>query len=347
MSIKHQAKIQIIYLLDSMAALVYECLYPKNGCKLHIFTVHHINQEIVWPHKCFIIMFLLKMSTAKKNTMDNQKQKAIETAQFILEKSGKNPKIGIMTGTGLTKSVTFLNVSHAFEYGQLPHFPVSTVQTHLGRLLIGNHNQKEIMVFQGRFHLYEGYSSKEVVFPVRVMQEMGIKILILSNASGGLKSSFIAGDIMIIRDHINLTGENPLIGLHEESWGIRFPDMFCAYDRCFSSMAEQIGKAENISMQQGVYAGLKGPSLETPAEVRYLKTIGAEAVGFSTVQEVIAAVHGAMRVLGLSIITNVHNPDNPAPSTLEDIITVAETSAPKLETVIKQIIEKINERELT
>jgi purine-nucleoside phosphorylase len=282
---------------------------------------------------------------ATKNTMSSQKQTAIDTARFITEKSGKSPKIAIMTGTGLKDTVSFLNVSHSFDYGQLPHFPVSTVQTHLGQLLIGTYAKKEIMAFQGRFHLYEGYSSKEVAFPIRVMQEIGIKAVILSNASGGLNSTFTAGDIMIISDHINLTGENPLIGNHEKSWGIRFPDMSCAYDQRLLSLAKKIGEDEKLVMQTGVYAGLKGPSLETPAEVRFLSTIGAEAVGFSTVQEVIAAVHGNIRVLGLSIITNVHNPDNPAPSTVEEIIAVAENSAPKLDTIIKKVIEKIDERE--
>jgi purine-nucleoside phosphorylase len=275
--------------------------------------------------------------------MSSQKHTAIDTARFITEKSGKSPKIAIITGTGLKDTVSFLNISHLFDYGQLPHFPVSTVQTHLGQLLIGTYAKKEIMAFQGRFHLYEGYSSKEVAFPVRVMQEIGVKALILSNASGGLNASFTAGDIMVISDHINLTGENPLIGNHEESWGTRFPDMSCVYDRKLLSLAKKIGKDEKVIMQSGVYAGLKGPSLETPAEVRFLRTIGAEAVGFSTVQEVIAAVHGNISVLGLSIITNVHNPDNPTTSTVEEIIAVAEDAAPSLNTIIKKVIERIDE----
>jgi purine-nucleoside phosphorylase len=284
---------------------------------------------------------------ATKNTISSQRQTAIDTAQFITEKSGKSPKIAVITGTGLKDTVSFLNVSHSFDYDRLPHFPVSTVQTHVGQLLIGTYAKKEIMAFQGRFHLYEGYSSQEVVFPVRVMQEIGVKVLILSNASGGLTSSFTAGDIMVIYDHINLTGENPLIGNHEESWGIRFPDMSYAYDRKLLSLAKKIGKDERLTMQTGIYAGLKGPSLETPAEVRFLRTIGAEAVGFSTVQEVIAAVHGNIRVLGFSIITNVHNPDNPAPSTVEEIITIAENSAAKLNIILKKVIEKIDEREFS
>ena len=278
--------------------------------------------------------------------MDNPRNKATEAARFILEKSGISPKIAILTGTGLKDSVKFLDVSRSFSYSQIPHFPLSTVQTHAGRLLIGKHGKQDVIAFQGRFHLYEGYSPREVVFPVRVMQEIGVKILILSNASGGLNSSFTPGDIMIISDQINLTGENPLIGNNEESWGIRFPDMSFAYDRRLLNLAKKTGTTENIIMQTGVYVGLKGPSLETPAEVRFLRTIGAEAVGFSTVQEVIAAVHGAIRVLGLSIITNVHNPDNPRPSTLEEIVTVAEASAPKLETLIKQVIEDIDDRGL-
>jgi len=278
--------------------------------------------------------------------MDSHRQKAIDTAKFILEKTGKRPRIAILTGTGLDEIVAFLNVTHAFEYEQLPHFSVSTVQTHLGRLLIGSHGSKEIMAFQGRFHLYEGYSSKEVVFPVRVMQETGIKVLIVSNASGGLNPLYTPGDIMVISDHINLTGENPLIGHHDERLGIRFPDMSFAYDRELLSLAKRIGAAGKCTVQMGVYAGLKGPSLETPAEVHFLRAIGADAVGFSTVQEVIAAVHASIQVLGLSIITNVHNPDNPEPSTVEKIISVAKTSAPKLQTILRQVIEGIDESKL-
>lgn len=276
--------------------------------------------------------------------MNKYRQKAIETAKYLVENSGKRPKTAILTGTGLKDIAAFVNVTHEFGYAQIPHFPISTVQTHLGKLLIGNFREKEIIVFQGRFHLYEGYCSQEVAYPVRVMQEMGIETLILSNASGGLKTSFSPGDIMVITDHINLTGENPLVGINEENWGIRFPDMTDVYDRKLSSLSEKIGKAQNFSIKKGVYAGLKGPCLETPAEVRFLQIIGADAVGFSTVQEVIAAVHGGIRVLGLSTITNVHDPDNPRPSTLDEIIAVAESTTSKLETIIKQVIEKIDER---
>jgi purine-nucleoside phosphorylase len=200
---------------------------------------------------------------------------------------------------------------------------------------------KQIMAMQGRFHLYEGYSPLEVTFPIRVMQELGVKVLILSNAAGGLNPGYHAGDIMIITDHINLTGSNPLIGGNEKSWGIRFPDMIEAYDKKLAEIAETAGKDEGIPLQKGVYVGLKGPSLETRAEVRFLRLIGADAVGFSTIQEVIAAVHAGIKVLGLSTITNLNDPDQPVPITVEEVIEVAKNAAPKLEAVIKNVIEKI------
>lgn len=276
--------------------------------------------------------------------MEKEKQKARETKNFLIAKTGKCPKTAILTGTGLKDIASFLRVTHEFDYAHLPHFPVSTVRTHLGKLLIGNFDDMELMVFQGRLHLYEGYGAKEVAFPVRVMQELGVDTLILSNASGGLKTSFSPGDIMIITDHINLTGENPLVGNNDDHWGNRFPDMTSAYDRDLALLTEKTGKSRQIPIQKGVYAGLKGPSLETPAEVRFLKTIGADAVGFSTVQEVITAVHGRIKVLGLSVITNVHVSDNPRPSSVEEIIAVAEASTPKLTLIIKEVIEAIHEQ---
>jgi purine-nucleoside phosphorylase len=199
---------------------------------------------------------------------------------------------------------------------------------------------------QGRFHLYEGYTPLEVTFPIRVMQQLGVKILIVSNAAGGLNPEFNPGDIMLITDHINLTGTNPLIGPNVDSWGIRFPDMTRAYDKTLIAAAERVAKAAGKSLQKGVYAGLTGPSLETPSEVKFLQTIGAEAVGFSTVQEVIAAVHSGMRVLGLSTITNVHNPDDPVPAAVEDIIEVARGATPLLETIMKGVTEKTYETEI-
>jgi purine-nucleoside phosphorylase len=273
--------------------------------------------------------------------MKNDKRKAVETAQFLKSYIKKSPKIGLVTGTGLGASTTFLDISVSFEYEDIPNFPASTVESHYGRLLFGDMCGEPIMAMQGRFHLYEGYSPLEVTFPIRVMQELGVKVLILSNAAGGLNPKFTAGDIMIIVDHINLTGSNPLIGPNEESWGIRFPDMIQAYDKELVELAEIAGKDEGIPLHKGVYVGLKGPSLETRAEVRFLRTIGADAVGFSTIQEVIAAIHAEIKVLGLSTITNINDPDNPMPATIEDVIAVADEAAPRLEAIIKNVILKL------
>lgn len=278
--------------------------------------------------------------------MLSYKQKTIETAGYLKDRIEKLPEIGILTGTGLGKITESIDISASFAYKNIPHFPISTVESHTGRLLFGSLQNKQIIAMQGRFHLYEGYSPLDVTFPIRVMQELGVKILIISNAAGGLNPEFNAGDIMIITDHINLTGSNPLIGPNEDSWGIRFPDMIQAYNNKLVILAENAGKKTGIKLQKGVYAGLKGPSLETPAEVRFLKTIGAEAVGFSTVQEVIAAIHGGMKVLGLSTITNINDPDAPVPATIEEIIAVAKEAAIRLETIIRYVVENIDIHEL-
>ncbi|MBU3946975.1 MAG: purine-nucleoside phosphorylase [Proteobacteria bacterium] len=268
---------------------------------------------------------------------------AKKTAAFIRKNISNFPQIGILSGTGLGESMQSMDISFSCRYEDIPNFPVSTVESHIGKLLIGKFAKHEVMVLQGRFHLYEGYSPLEVTFPIRVMQELGIKILILTNAAGGLNTSFSTGDIMLITDHINLTGHNPLVGANDNSLGIRFPDMSAAYDKKLIESALNAAKEEKFHLQKGVYAGLLGPSLETPAEVRFLKTIGADAVGFSTVQEVIAGVHAGMRILGLSAITNVHDPANPSPSTIDEIIDTANNIMPDIEAIIKKVIKHINE----
>jgi purine-nucleoside phosphorylase len=237
--------------------------------------------------------------------------------------------------------VSALSVEDSIPYEALPHFPVSTVQSHAGRLLVGKIGAKPAAALQGRIHLYEGYTPRQVTFPIRVLQELGVRVLLLSNAAGGLTAGFAPGDIMVITDHLNFTGENPLAGPNEDRWGPRFPDMSGAYDSALRRMADAAAAAAAIRLQKGVYAGLKGPSLETPAEVRFLQTAGADAVGFSTVQEVIAAVHGGMRVLGLSAITNVHDPDNPQPASVEEIIDVAASAARDLGKVIAGVVERL------
>jgi purine-nucleoside phosphorylase len=269
------------------------------------------------------------------------------TAEYLKGRLNRLPKIGLLTGTGLGEITDFLHISQSVDYSDLPNFPISTVESHPGRLLVGELQKKPVLALQGRFHLYEGYSPLEVTFPIRVMQTLGVKVLILSNAAGGLNPRFDTGDIMIVRDHLNLSGSNPLTGPNEDSWGIRFPDMSRAYDAELAKLAADAGKASGIKLQTGVYAGLKGPSLETPAEIRFLHTIGADAVGFSTVQEVIAAVHAGMKVLGLSTITNVHNPDDPHPSTVAEIIAVAQAAAPNLELIIRKVIETIDDAQLS
>ena len=269
------------------------------------------------------------------------KRKVMEASKFIGKTIDGAPSIGISIGTGLGEMAGQIESSASIAYEEIPHFPVSTVQGHSGILLSGKLFDKNVIAMQGRFHLYEGYSPLEVTFPIRVMQELGVRTIIIANASGGLNPSFSSGDIMIIDDHINLTGSNPLVGYNIERWGIRFPHMIGAYNKKLAESAFGFGRENDIAVQKGVYAGLKGPSLETPAEVRFLQTIGADAVGFSTVMEVIAAVHAQMKILGLSVITNVCVP--PSPATVEEVITAAKTAAPKLERIIGKMVEEIDE----
>jgi purine-nucleoside phosphorylase len=274
--------------------------------------------------------------------MIQQKQHVDEAAAFLRRHLARRPTVGLLTGTGLGDCVAAMRVTAELAYGDIPHFPVSTVSGHRGRLLLGRLREREVMVFQGRFHLYEGYRPREVVFPIRLMQSLGADTLIVTNAAGGLHPAFRPGDIMLLRDHINLTGENPLVGPNEPAWGLRFPDMSRVYDPALAELAEAAGAQSGLSLQRGVYAGLKGPSLETPAEIRFLTTIGADAVGLSTVMEVIAAVHAGLRVLGLSVITNVNHPDRPVPATLEDIIATADRAAPCLARLIEGVLERLD-----
>ncbi len=274
--------------------------------------------------------------------MTSPLQRVQKTADFLRERLDTPPLIGLLTGTGLGGITRSLAVDGSLPYRDIPHFPVSTVAGHTGRLVWGRLAEVPVVALEGRFHLYEGYSPADVTFPIRVMQALGVGTVILSNAAGGLNPNFSPGEIMVIRDHINLTGENPLVGPNEDMWGIRFPDMSRAYAPDLARTAARIGADRELGVRDGVYAGLKGPSLETPAEVRLLRTAGADAVGFSTVLETIAAVHAGMDVLGLSTITNVHQPDQPEPATLEEIISVAEDAAPRLEALLRGVVEAIH-----
>ncbi len=274
---------------------------------------------------------------------DEYRRNAAETAAFLSARIATVPRTGWIVGTGLGHAAESLHVTTAFDYRSIPHFPAATVQSHAGRLLFGDIQDRSVVVMQGRLHLYEGYSAAEATFPVRVMQEMGVRRLIVTNAAGGLNPSFRTRDLMVITDHINLTGENPLAGPNMAAWGPRFPDMTRAYDRGLIACAEEAARSIRIPIRKGVYAGLKGPSLETPAETRLLRTLGADAVGFSTVPEVIAAIHGGMQVFGLSIITNVNDPDHPVPATVEDIVAAAGQAAPSLEKLLSAVMRLLDD----
>lgn len=263
-----------------------------------------------------------------------------EAAEFIAARIGDLPRTAILAGTGLGEMADAFQVREVIDYRQIPHFPVSTVQSHAGRWVAGTVAGRPVALLQGRFHLYEGYSPRAVTFPIRVLQALGVKTIVLTNAAGGLNTDYDAGDIMIVSDHLNLTGANPLIGPDEVQWGPRFPDMTRAYDSRLSVLALDEARSMGVVLHQGIYAGLKGPSLETPAEMRFLRSIGADAVGFSTVMETIAAVHGGIRVLGLSTITNMCLPDAAAPATVEDIIAVAQAAAPRLGKLIGAVLAK-------
>ena len=270
--------------------------------------------------------------------------KEVAEAVDLLRKTiSSEPRTAILAGTGLGNLADVCKVSASVEYNRIPHFPASTVQSHTGRLVAGSVAGQPVVILQGRFHLYEGYRPRTVVFPIRVLRALGVDTMVITNASGGLNPAFAPGDIMLINDHINLTGANPLVGANETAWGPRFPDMTTAYDSRLRQWAFEAAKMAGCGLQEGVYVGLKGPSLETPAEMRFLRTIGADAVGFSTVMETIAAVHGGMRVLGLSTITNLCLPDAPVSASVDEIIAVAESAAPKLAAIIEGVVERITD----
>lgn len=268
------------------------------------------------------------------SAIEQYQKKVSKTAEFLRQQFSTRPDVGFLTGTGLGDCIQSIAVEEEIPYSDIPYFPISTVESHRGLLLFGSLKGRQILAMQGRFHLYEGYSPHEVTFPIRVMQALGIRTLILSNASGGLNPDFKEGDIMIIQDHINLTGENPLLGRNIEAWGPRFPDMSEVYDLRLADLARETAARAGVQVRQGVYAGLKGPSLETPAETRFLRRIGCDAVGFSTVLEAIAGVHAGMSVLGLATITNINNPDHPKKTDVNRIIRTAEKAAPAIDAIV-------------
>jgi len=262
--------------------------------------------------------------------------------EFIRGKTKFVPQIGIILGTGLGTLAEGIKVEAKISYKEIPFFPISTVESHAGWLIFGELSGKKVVAMQGRFHYYEGYNMKQVTFPVRVMKALGAKVLLVSNACGGLNPLFEAGDIMAITDHINLLGSNPLFGPNDDSLGPRFPDMCACYDPELIALAENVALNLGIRLQKGVYVAVAGPNLETAAEYRFLRTIGADVVGMSTVPEVIVARHQDMKVLGFSLITDMGLPDALKPTNLAEILKTAAKSEPLLKRIMSQVIEEMS-----
>ncbi|MBN1251555.1 MAG: purine-nucleoside phosphorylase [Bacteroidales bacterium] len=264
-----------------------------------------------------------------------------ETTEFIKKSIDFNADLAIILGTGLGGLVDEIDITHKIEYKDIPNFPLSTVQGHKGVLIFGKIAGKNIIAMQGRFHFYEGYSMQEITLPVRVLKMLGIKTLIVSNASGGMNPDFKVGDLMIINDHINLFGTSPLIGPNFEELGPRFPDMSQAYDKELINRALTIGKQENIDLKIGVYAGVTGPTFETPAEYNYIRSTGADAVGMSTVPEVIVARHMGLTCFAISVITDSGVPGEIVEISHEEVQEVAAIAGPKMALLIKKFVEII------
>jgi purine-nucleoside phosphorylase len=265
-----------------------------------------------------------------------------EAVRFIRTKTAGKPPVGIILGTGLGALVKEIKAETVIDYADIPHFPISTVESHQGKLIFGSLAGKKIVAMQGRFHKYEGYTLQQVTFPVRVMKLLGVRNLLISNAAGALNPFFRRGDVMIMADHINLLGDNPLIGKNDESLGPRFPDMSEPYDRELISIAEHSALDLKIAVRKGVYVAMIGPMLETAAEYRFLRTIGADAVGMSTVPEDIVAVHMGIKVLGFSILTDECFPDALKPITLKEVIKVANKAEPKMTAIMKEVVRRMD-----
>jgi purine-nucleoside phosphorylase len=246
--------------------------------------------------------------------------------------------VGIILGTGLGGLVGEVAVEATFAYGDLPHFPVATVASHAGRLVCGRLAGTTVVAMEGRFHFYEGYSLKQLTLPVRVMRALGCEILVVSNAVGAMNPQYAKGDLMVIEDHVNLMGDNPLIGPNDERLGPRFPDMSHPYDRELLALARRVALEERIPCQQGVLVAVPGPNLETRAEYRFLRALGADVVGMSTVPEVIVAAHAGLRTLGLSVVTDLCLPDALEPVVLEEIIAVANAAEKKLRVLVRRVV---------
>ncbi len=264
-----------------------------------------------------------------------------EAVQLIQSKYATQPAVGIVLGSGLGSFANEIDTEFEIPYADIPHFPESTVKGHSGKLIFGNLSGKKVVAMAGRFHYYEGYSTREVVFPIRVLKFLGIKTLVISNAAGGLNPSFKVGDLMIIRDHISMLTINPLLGKNEDELGERFPDMSEPYKNYLIKAAKKAAVENNIDLKEGVYAGVTGPTFETRAEYKMLNILGADAVGMSTVQEVIAAVHLGLPVFAMSVITDVGIREEENTITHEEVLQAAKGAEPKLALIFKQLIAQL------
>ena len=267
-----------------------------------------------------------------------------QAADAVRTRTAYRPRVGLILGSGLNDLADSVEKADIIPYAEIPNWPISTVQGHAGRLVIGELDGQTVLVMQGRIHFYEGYGMSQITLPVRVMQRLGLEMLIVTNAAGGVNDKFEPGDVMLITDNLNLmgmTGANPLMGPNIDELGPRFPDMSQAYDRELMEIARKVAASENIQLREGVYCGLSGPSFEGPADLRFLRMIGTDAVGMSTVPEVIVARHGGMRVLGFSGISNKANLDGSTITSHDEVIEAGKTISPKIETIIRGVLRSL------
>jgi purine-nucleoside phosphorylase len=282
------------------------------------------------------------MAAGVEAAAPHTRERVDAAAAVVRDRFGRTPYAAIILGTGLGALAEEIAVEATLDYAKLPGFPRATVESHEGRLLCGTLGGRTVVVMQGRFHRYEGYSLQQVTFPVRVLQALGAGTLLVSGACGGMHPLWSPGDLMLIADHLNLLGDNPLVGPNDDALGTRFPDMSMPYDAGLREIARTVARREGIALREGIYAAVPGPNLETRAEYRMLRQMGADVVGMSTVPEVIVAVHGGMRVLGVSIITDQCLPDALEPATLERIVSVARAAEPNLTTLLRGVLEQLS-----
>ncbi len=273
--------------------------------------------------------------------MEDILQSVSRTVEFLQEKGIREPRVGIVLGTGLGQLVKHIDTIREIPYHEIPHFPLSTVESHKGQLIFGAIGATPVLAMQGRFHYYEGYSMQQITFPVRVLKALGVQQLLLSNAAGGINPAFKKGDLVLLDDHINLLPENPLRGQHQATLGPRFPDMSCPYDPALGALLQKQGEALGLSLHKGIYASVMGPNLETRAEYRYLKNIGADMVGMSTVPEVIVANQAGLPCAAVSVITDECDPDHLQPVNIDEIIAVAGRADEKLSTLFAEVVKQL------